>query len=64
MIWITIGAGVKDLVIGVVPVGVYGILRDAYTTLPDVADRIATALTATWHYRTSDSTSTDVACGP
>ena len=35
--------------------GFTGFLRDAYTTLPDVADRIlATALTATWHYRTSD----------
>ena len=53
---ITIGAGVKDLVIlKSSRSGFAGFLRDAYTTLPDVADRIlATALTATWHYRTSD----------
>ena len=53
---ITIGAGVKDLVIlKSSGSGFTGFLRDAYTTLPDVADRIlATALTATWHYRTSD----------
>ncbi len=53
---ITIGAGVKDLVIlKSSRSGFTGFLRDAYTTLPDVADRIlATALTATWHYRTSD----------
>ena len=54
--WITIGAGVRDLVIlKSSRSGFAGFLRDAYTTLPDVADRIlATALTATWHYRTSD----------
>jgi urate oxidase len=53
---ITIGAGVKDLVIlKSSRSGFTGFRRDAYTTLPDVADRIlATALTATWHYRTSD----------
>jgi urate oxidase len=53
---ITIGAGVKDLVIlKSSRSGFTGFLRDAYTTLPDAADRIlATALTATWHYRTSD----------
>ena len=53
---ITIGAGVRDLVIlKSSRSGFAGFLRDAYTTLPDVADRIlATALTATWHYRTSD----------
>ena len=53
---ITIGAGVKDLVIlKSSRSGFTGFLRDSYTTLPDVADRIlATALTATWHYRTSD----------
>ena len=53
---ITIGAGVKDLVIlKSSRSGFTGFLRDVYTTLPDVADRIlATALTATWHYRTSD----------
>jgi urate oxidase len=53
---ITIGAGVKDLVIlKSSRSGFTGFLRDADTTLPDVADRIlATALTATWHYRTSD----------
>jgi urate oxidase len=53
---ITIGAGVKDLVIlKSSRSGFAGFLRDAYTTLPEVADRIlATALTATWHYRTSD----------
>ena len=53
---ITIGAGVKDLVIlKSSRSGFAGFLRDAYTTLPDVVDRIlATALTATWHYRTSD----------
>ena len=53
---ITIGAGVKDLVIlKSSRSGFTGFLRDWYTTLPDVADRIlATALTATWHYRTSD----------
>jgi urate oxidase len=53
---ITVGAGVKDLVIlKSSRSGFTGFLRDAYTTLPDVADRIlATALTATWHYRTSD----------
>lgn len=53
---ITIGAGVKDLVIlKSSRSGFTGFLHDAYTTLPDVADRIlATALTATWHYRTSD----------
>ena len=53
---ITIGAGVKDLVIlKSSRSGFAGFLRDTYTTLPDVADRIlATALTATWHYRTSD----------
>jgi urate oxidase len=53
---ITIGAGLKDLVIlKSSRSGFAGFLRDAYTTLPDVADRIlATALTATWHYRTTD----------
>jgi urate oxidase len=53
---ITIGAGVKDLVIlKSSRSGFTGFLRDSYTTLPDVDDRIlATALTATWHYRTSD----------
>ena len=53
---ITVGAGVKDLVIlKSSRSGFTGFLRDAYTTLPNVADRIlATALTATWHYRTSD----------
>ena len=53
---ITIGAGVRDLVIlKSSRSGFSGFLRDAYTTLPDVADRIlATAMTATWRYRTAD----------
>ena len=53
---ISIGAGVKDLVIlKSSRSGFTGFLRDEYTTLPDVADRIlATALTATWRYRTAD----------
>jgi urate oxidase len=53
---ITIGAGVRDLVIlKSSRSGFAGFLRDQYTTLPDVADRIlATAMTATWRYRTAD----------
>jgi urate oxidase len=53
---ITIGAGVRDLVIlKSSRSGFSGFLRDPYTTLPDVADRIlATAMTATWRYRTAD----------
>jgi urate oxidase len=53
---IAIGAGVKDLVIlKSSRSGFAGFLRDEYTTLPDVADRIlATAMTATWRYRTTD----------
>ena len=52
----TIGAGVSDLVILKSSHSAFaGFLRDEYTTLPDVADRIlATALTATWQYRTAD----------
>ena len=52
----TIGAGVSDLVILKSSHSAFaGFLRDEYTTLPDVADRIlATALTATWKYRTAD----------
>ena len=52
----TIGAGVSDLVILKSSHSAFtGFLRDEYTTLPDVADRIlATALTATWRYRTVD----------
>jgi urate oxidase len=53
---LTVGAGVKNLVIlksG--HSGFSGFMRDEYTTLPDVADRIlATALTATWQYATTD----------
>lgn len=51
-----IGAGVRDLVIlKSSRSGFIGFLRDEYTTLPDVADRIlATAMTATWRYRTAD----------
>jgi len=53
---ITIGAGVRDLVILKSSRSAFaGFLRDQYTTLPDVADRIlATAMTATWRYRTAD----------
>ena len=53
---IAVGAGVKDLVIlKSSHSGFAGFLRDEYTTLPDVADRIlATAMTATWKYRTAD----------
>jgi urate oxidase len=53
---ITIGAGVKDLVILKSSHSAFtGFLRDEFTTLPDVADRIlASALTATWRYRTTD----------
>jgi urate oxidase len=53
---VTIGAGVRDLVVlKTSHSGFAGFLRDAYTTLPDVADRIlATAMTATWGYRTAD----------
>jgi urate oxidase len=53
---ITVGAGVSDLVIlKSSHSGFSGFLRDEYTTLPDVADRIlATAMTATWRYRTTD----------
>ena len=52
----TIGAGVSDLVILKSSHSAFsGFLRDEYTTLPEVADRIlATALTATWRYRTAD----------
>ena len=52
----TVGAGVSDLVIlKSSHSGFAGFLRDEYTTLPDVADRIlATAMTATWRYRTTD----------
>jgi len=52
----TVGAGVSDLVIlKSSRSGFSGFLRDEYTTLPDVADRIlATAMTATWRYRTTD----------
>jgi urate oxidase len=53
---IAIGAGVTDLVIlKSSRSGFTGFLRDEYTTLPDVTDRIlATAMTATWRYRTAD----------
>ncbi len=53
---IAIGAGVRDCVIlKSSRSGFTGFLRDEYTTLPDVADRIlATAMTATWRYRTAD----------
>jgi urate oxidase len=53
---IAVGAGVKDLVVlKSSRSGFAGFLRDEYTTLPDVADRIlATAMTATWRYRTAD----------
>jgi urate oxidase len=53
---ITVGAGVSDLVIlKSSHSGFSRFLRDEYTTLPDVADRIlATAMTATWRYRTTD----------
>ena len=52
----TIGAGVSDLVILKSSHSAFaGFLKDEYTTLPEVADRIlATALTATWRYRTAD----------
>ena len=53
---ITVGAGVSDLVILKSSHSAFaGFLRDEYTTLPDVADRLlATSLTATWRYRTTD----------
>ena len=52
----TIGAGVSDLVILKSSHSAFaGFLRDEYTTLPEAADRIlATALTASWRYRTAD----------
>jgi urate oxidase len=51
-----VGAGVRDLVILKSSKSAFtGFLRDEYTTLPDVSDRLlATALTATWHYRAAD----------
>ena len=51
-----IGAGVRDLVIlKSSRSGFAGFMRDEFTTLPDVSDRLlATALTATWHYSTAD----------
>jgi urate oxidase len=51
-----VGAGVSDLVILKSSKSAFtGFLRDEYTTLPDVSDRLlATALTATWHYRATD----------
>jgi urate oxidase len=50
------GAGVSDLVILKSSHSAFsGFLRDEYTTLPDAADRIlATAMTATWHYGSTD----------
>jgi urate oxidase len=53
---VTVGAGVSDLVIlKSARSGFGGFLRDEYTTLPDVGDRIlATAMTATWRYGTLD----------
>jgi urate oxidase len=53
---VTIGAGVSDMTILKSGHSAFaGFLRDEYTTLPDAADRIlATALTATWRYATTD----------
>jgi urate oxidase len=51
-----IGAGIRDLVILKSSKSEFrGFVRDEFTTLPEVTDRLlATALTATWHYRTAD----------
>ena len=53
---VSIGAGITDLVIlKSAHSGFAGFLRDELTTLPDAADRLlATAMTATWLYRTTD----------
>lgn len=51
-----IGAGIKDLVILKSSRSAFrGFPRDEFTTLPDTSDRLlATALTASWHYRAAD----------
>jgi urate oxidase len=53
---LSVGAGVSDLLILKSSHSAFsGFLRDEYTTLPNVADRIlATAMKATWHYSTTD----------
>jgi urate oxidase len=51
-----VGGGVRDLVILKTANSAFkGFPRDEYTTLPETSDRLlATALTATWHYRAHD----------
>jgi urate oxidase len=53
---LSVGAGLSDLVVlKSARSGFAGFLRDEYTTLPDVSDRIlATAMTATWRYATTE----------
>ena len=53
---LSIGAGITDLVILKSAQSKFaGFMRDELTTLPDATDRLlATAMTATWQYRTTD----------
>jgi urate oxidase len=54
---LTIGSGIADLmVLKTTDSEFHGFVRDEYTTLPDVTDRIfATSIVANWLYKTEDA---------
>jgi urate oxidase len=53
---VRVGAGIKEMIILKTAASAFsGFPRDEYTTLPETDDRLlATALTATWHYGSTD----------
>lgn len=61
----TIHAGVEDLIVmKTTRSGFVGFLKDAYTTLPEMPDRVfSTAIKAVWRYKDADGASEEVFAG-
>jgi urate oxidase len=59
---VTIQAGVEDLIVmKTTRSGFTGFLKDAYTTLPEVSDRVfSTAIKATWRYKDANAASDEL----
>lgn len=59
---VTLESGVKDLIVmKTTRSGFVGFLKDDYTTLPEVSDRVfSTAIKAVWRYNNPDSASEEV----
>lgn len=59
---VTLESGVKDLIVmKTTRSGFVGFLKDDYTTLPEVSDRVfSTAIKAVWRYNSPDSASEEV----